>query len=154
MCLFCVQCIYSLHLHMLCVLCMCVLVGVSLSRSLVLSLARSLTFSLSINPSISPHSLFLSSFHSSSLFLSSPALSLSLSSHTHRPYIPGITVNAKLLRGTVVRIPPRQGDVLRAVPPPQMFNPDLTLHAQVFFFKKRSPPLLLGIVPMSLPLSP
>ena len=143
---FCVQCMLLASTHAVRV--------VYVRSCFCFSLSLVLTFSLSIHPSISTHSLFLSSFHSSSLFLSSLALSLSLSSHTHRPYIPGITVNAKLLRGTVVRIPPRQGDVLRAVPPPQLFNPDLTLHAQVFCKKSRSPPLLLGIAPLSLPLSP
>ena len=142
--LFCVQCILFASTHAVCV--------VYVRSCLCFSLARSLSLYPSIH--LSPHSIFLSSFHSSSLLLSSLALSLSLSyTHTHRPYIPGITVNAKLLRGTVVRIPPRQGDVLRAVPPPQLFNPDLTLYAQVFFKKLRSPPLLLGIVPFSLPCS-
>ena len=143
-CFFFACSVYSLHLHMLCVLCMCVLVCVS----------RSLAHFLSIHPSIYLHTQFFS--HRFILPLSYFLLSLSRSLcliHTHRPYIPGITVNAKLLRGTVVRIPPRQGDVLRAVPPPQLFNPDLTLYAQVFFKKLRSPPLLLGIVPFSLPCS-
>ena len=137
---------YTLCIYTCCVCCVCAF--------LFVFLARSLTFSLSIHPSISTlnFSLIVSFFLSLTFFSRSLALSLSCT-HTHRPYIPGITVNAKLLRGTVVRIPPRQGDVLRAVPPPQLFNPDLTLYAQVFFKKFRSPPLLLGIVPFSLPCS-
>ena len=144
--------VYTPCIYTCCVCCVCafLLVFLSLARSFSRSFARSLSLYPSIHLSL--HTLFFSHLFSLSFF--SHSLALSILYHTHRPYIPGITVNAKLLRGTVVRIPPRQGDVLRAVPPPQMFNPDLTLHAQVFFLKKRSPPLLLGIVPMSLPLSP
>jgi len=47
----------------------------------------------------------------------------------NKPYIAGITVNSKLLRGTLVRIPPRQPELVRALPPPPPLNPDLSLRA-------------------------
>ena len=46
--------------------------------------------------------------------------------HTYK----GITVNSKLYKGTVVRLPPRQPELLHALPPPPPANPDLSLRAQ------------------------
>ena len=46
----------------------------------------------------------------------------------NKPYISGITVNSKLLRGTVVRIPPRHGmELLQSLPPPPPVKVDLSL---------------------------
>jgi hypothetical protein len=47
----------------------------------------------------------------------------------NKPYIPGITVNARVLRGTVVRIPPRQPDLIKALPPPQPVKVDVSIQA-------------------------